>query len=152
MNNSNTVSDVLSSDYDTTISLLNLYFSEFSFRDKLLWSQVFKFYYAILIIILLPNLSDFFQVNLPTLPIIIFRIIGLLLSFLFLYISFGYVIRLHAISSTYQALLNELPEKYRRKSIKDIKMGKLFMPRLSYVFCFTLFLSLFLLSIILMII
>lgn len=151
MNKNETTSNPLSSEYDTTISLLNLYYSESNYRSQVLWSQIFRFYYAILIIILLPNMSTFFQITLPNIPIIVFRIIGILLSFSFLYVSFGYAIRLQAINDTYQNLLDELPKKYHRKSIKDIGIGKIFMPRISYVLCFSLFLSLFFLSIILII-
>lgn len=90
----------LSSDYDTTISLLNVYFSEWSHRDQILWSQIFKFYYAILIIILLPNISPHFDLTLPPMPDLAFRLLGLLLSIVFLYIALGYVVRLQAISYT----------------------------------------------------
>lgn len=147
----------LSSDYDTTISLLNIYIAEWIHRDQIIWSQIFKFFYAILIIILLPNLALHFDLTLPNLPIFIFRIIGLLLSFVFLYISLGYAIRLQAISDTYKDIIETLPVKYQRKSIKDIKLknisiGKLFIPSIGYIICFTLFLILVSLSIILMII
>lgn len=147
----------LSSDYDSTISLLNLYFSEWSHRDQILWAQIYKFYYAILIFILLPNLADHFQLNLPTIPVFIFRIIGLILSLIFLYISLGYAIRLQAIGDTYQNIINKLPKDYQRESIKNIKykniqIGKFFMFKLGYMICVTLFITLFSLSIVLMII
>ena len=147
----------LSSDYDTTISLLNTYFSEWSHRDQILWSQVFKFYYAILIIIILPNIAPHFDLYLPPMPDLIFRFIGLILSIVFLYISFGYVIRLQAISDTYNNLIISLPENYKRESIENIKsknipIGKIFKPRLSYMICFSLFFSLVFLSIIFIVI
>ncbi len=147
----------LSSDYDTTISLLNLYLAEWIQRDQITWSQIFKIFYAILIIILLPNLALHFNLELPNLPILIFRIIGLFLSFIFLYISLGYAMRLQAISDTYRDIIKKLPEEYQRKSVKDIKfknkfIGKIFMPRIGYLICFALFLALLSLSIILMII
>lgn len=147
----------LSSDYDNTISLLSIYLSEWSHRDNILWSQVFKFYYAILIVILLPNLALYLKLELPSWPVIVFRLIGLALSFIFLYISLGYSIRLQAIGDTCGRLIGKLPTDYKRKSLYEIKyknlsIGKIFMPRLSYVICFSLFVSLFSLSIILMII
>lgn len=147
----------LSSDYDTTISLLNVYLAEWIQRDQIIWSQIFKFFYAILIIILLPNLALHFDLVLPNLPILIFRIIGLFLSFLFLYISLGYAVRLHAISDTYRDIIKTLPTEYQRKSIECIKfknksIGKIFMPRIGYIICLALFLVLFSLSIILMIV
>lgn len=147
----------LTSEFDTTISLLNVYLTEWIQRDQILWAQLFKFFYAILIIILLPNLARHFDLALPNLPIFIFRLIGLLFSLLFLYVSLGYAIRLQAISDTYRDIINTLPKEYRRKSIKDIKLknipiGVLFMPRIGYIVCIMLFLMLVSLSIILMII
>lgn len=147
----------LSPNYDTTISLLNVYFSEWHHRSQTLWSQIFKFYYAILIIILLPNLTNYFRLQLPVLPAIIFRILGLLFSFVFLYISLGYAIRLQAIGITYQNIINKLPKEYQRKKITDIKLGnicigKLYNTNMSYIICTSLFISLFLLSITLIII
>lgn len=146
---------ILSPDYDTTISLLNVYLAEWIHRDQIIWSQIFKFFYAILIIILLPNLALHFELVLPNLPIWIFRIIGLFLSFLFLYISLGYAIRLHAIGDTYRDIMKTLPVEYQRKSIEYIKfknksIGKIFMPRIGYTICLALFFVLFSLSIILM--
>lgn len=141
----------LSSEYDSIISLLGIYFSEWHHRSQTLWSQTFKFYYAILIIILLPNLVDYFKLQIPNLPIVIFRIIGLFLSFVFLYVSIGYAIRLQSVGITYQKLINKLPEEYRREkieniAIKNIHIGKIFAINLSYIICFSLFLSLLLLA------
>lgn len=145
----------LSSDYDTTISLLNVYITEWSQRDQIIWSQIFKFFYAILIIILLPNLALYLQIELPSLPIFSFRIIGLFLSLAFLYISIGYAMRLQAISDTYQNIIKKLPIEYQRKSVQNIKyrnkhIGKFFMPRLVYIICFALFFILLFLSVVLM--
>ena len=41
--------NILSSDYDSAISLLNLYFAEWSHRDQMMYSQMFRFFYSILI-------------------------------------------------------------------------------------------------------
>lgn len=139
-------------DYNETISLLNVYLSEWSHRDIQLWSKAIKLYYVILVIILFPNITNFFNVVLPPLPAIIFRLIGLFLSLIFLYVTFGYAIRFQTIADTYQSIINELPEKYRRKSIKTYKMGFLFSLKINYLLYFTLFVSLFALSITLIII
>lgn len=148
---------LLSSEYDATISLLNIYFAEWHYRSQVLWSQTFKFYYAILIIILLPNLATYIQVDLPRIPILAFRVVGLLLSFVYLYISLGYAIRLQAAGITYQSIIDKLPPEYERKRIKDIKyknvhIGKMFTPNFGYIICFALFLSLLVLAVTLMII
>ena len=141
----------LSSDYDSTISLLNVYFMEWSHRDQMLWAQTFRFYYASLIVILLPNISGALQIDLPAIPKLIYRLIGLLISLVFLYVSLGYAIRFHIISKSYREILYKLPNEYKQKSFddfgpKEIKVAKLFKPRLGYIVCITLFLSLILLS------
>lgn len=157
MSNEQQHNQPLSEEYATTISLLNIYLEEWRLRDQLIWSQMYRFFYAILIIILLPNLDFYLKSNLPSLPIYIFRILGLLFSFIFLYVSWGYTVRLHAITDTYQNIINTLPKEYQRKSIqefkyKEINIGKFFKLRLDRVICITLFLLLLSLSLILMII
>lgn len=146
------ISEPLSSKYDTTISLLNVYFLEWSHRDQVLWAQTFRFYYAALIIILLPNLADPLLMNLPEMSNQPYRIIGLLISVVFLYVSLGYAVRLHTISISYRQILNSLPQEYKQKTLDDIEfkginMEKLFKPRLGYIVCITLFLSLFVLAV-----
>lgn len=60
MSNEQQNNQPLSEEYATTISLLNIYLEEWRLRDQLIWSQMYRFFYAILIIILLPNL-DFYS-------------------------------------------------------------------------------------------
>lgn len=151
------INEPLSSKYDSTISLLNVYFSEWSHRDQILWTQTFRFYYAALIVILLPNISKPLKIDLPPIPKLLYRSIGLLISIIFLYVSLGYAVRLHIISKSYRLILDKLPEEYKQKNFdnfdtKGIKIAKLFKPRLAYLVCITLFLSLFLLSLLLIIV
>lgn len=139
----------LSSDYDTTISLLNVYLTEWIQRDQVIWSQIFKFYYAILVVTLLPNMPGLFE--LPPNCIIICRIIGLVLSVVFFYVSFGYAVRLHIVSVSYRRILNKLPEEFRQINFNDItfrgkNIARIFKARLAYIICVILFVSLFMLA------
>ena len=148
---------MLSDDYNTTLSLLNIYLSELIHRDQIFKEQVFKLFYTILVVMLLPNLAEHFDLTLPNISYLIYRLLGLLGSFIFLYISLGYAVRLQSASETYQKIINQLPEDYRRIyistfKIKNISIGKIFMPKLSYIVCFSLFFILLVLSIFLMII
>ena len=152
MNKSNSTSHPIPSDYETTISLLSVYFSEWSHRDQILWSQIYKFFYAILVVILLPNISSFLQIDLPDIPTEFFCLCGLILSILFLYVSFGYLKRLEASGKTYSKIIETLPPEYQRISLRDLRHGVLFTPRTSYFICFTLFLILCSLSLILLLI
>lgn len=149
-NKNNSTNNFLSNDYDATISLLNVYLQEWIQRDNILWSQIFKFFYAILIITLLPNISSYLQIDLPSIPILIFRICGIIFSFIFLYVSLGYVKRLEAISDTCQKIIDKFPSDYTRVKLStEIKHGKYFMPHLSYIICIVLFSCLLFLSILL---
>lgn len=132
---------------DQIINLLNVYLTEWTHRDSLLWSQVFKYFYATLVVIFLPNIAGFLGINLPNIPSIIFPILGILLSAVFLYVSMGYAKRLEAIGKTYQHLINLLPENLQRYSLNspEIKYGKFFKSKMSVVLCVLMFLgSLFL--------
>lgn len=55
----------LSDDCNATISLLNTYLTELIHRDQIFTQQIFKYFYTVLIIILLPNLTSHFLVELP---------------------------------------------------------------------------------------
>jgi len=124
------------------IALLNVYLNEFIYRNKLLWSNSFKFFYAILMVILLPNISDFLNINLPALPILLFRIIGLLMTFAFMYVVLGYAKRFEICSNAYLGLIKKLNPKYQKQNMDDMKFGKFFIPRTSYIVIFLMFISL----------
>ena len=47
------------------IALMSVYLSEWEHRDELLWTQVFKYFYATLVVIILPNATKFFGIELP---------------------------------------------------------------------------------------
>lgn len=131
------------------IELMNIYLSEWEHRDELLWKQVFKYFYATLVVLFLPNLASFLGIDLPNFPKILFPIVALVLSLVFLYVSIGYSKRLEASGDTYQKLMDLLPEELRRVSVSDprIKFGKFFSRRMSVIICILMFFGLFCLSI-----
>jgi hypothetical protein len=133
------------------IALMNVYLNEFIFRNKLLWSNSFKFFYATLIIILLPHISEFLNINHLDLHILLFRIIGFIMSFTFLYVVLGYAKRLEAITKTYNKIIEKFDIEYRREYIESLKFGKLFKLRTSYIVVSLMFLSLLTVNIILLI-
>ena len=141
---------ILSSEYDTTIALMDIYLAEWIERDARFWEQVFKYFYVALIVMLLPNVSGMFSLNLPPLPEILFRLFGIILSIFFLYVSIGYGKRLEAIGITYSDIIDKLPEGYRRKKISDLKCGRFFKCRLSYVITISMFSALLIIEIILL--
>lgn len=115
--------------YDQIISLLSVYESEWEHRNNILWSQVFKFFYISIFIMVLPNITTYLSINLPELPSKLFPIVGILSSTLSYIVSLSYSKRLEASSETYKQINSFLPDKYRRVKLKNIKYGKYFMFR-----------------------
>lgn len=136
---------ILFSSFETQdlLVLMQIYLSEWMHRDELLWKQVFKYFYATIFVLFLPNIAAFVQIELPNIAPSIFPMAALVLSVVFLYASLGYAIRLAAIGDTYQKLIDLLPERLRRISIKsgEIKGSQFFKPRMSMVLCVLMFLS-----------
>ena len=138
-----------------TVNLMNVYLQEWMHRDDLFWKQVFKFFYAILIVILLPQISNFIKVDISFIKNkAVFPIIGIVFSFLFLYIGLAYAYRLDASGKSYQKVMMLLKnEELMRISINDSRFfpnGKLFNPRISKMMVIVLFFLLFILSSILL--
>ena len=111
------------------LDLMDIYLSEWKHRDEMLWIQVFKYFYATLVVLFLPNIASFLGINLPEFPVILFPLAALVLSLVFLYISIGYSKGLEACGNTHQKLINLLPEELRRVSVSDpnIKFGRFFL-------------------------
>ena len=133
--------------HETVIALMEIYLSEWMHRDGVLWQQVFKFFYATLIVMLLPNITGYFSIELPIVPNYAFRIAGIVSAIFFLYVSLGYSKRLEASGNTYQRMINMLPEKFRRVPLKEIPYGKYFAPRMSTTICVLMFVILVMLGV-----
>lgn len=136
------------------INLMEIYLSEWEHRDTLLWSQVFKLFYANLIVIILPY-QKIFDLSVLPLDTRIYPIIGIIMSFIFMYIGVGYAYRLRASSQTYEKIMENFDESYRRKSIKDRKeyrFGWIFSPPMAFILVITMFSALILLSIIMFVV
>ncbi len=133
---------------DRIIELQKMFLSEWEHRDSLLWKQVFKFFYVVIIVLFLPNVASYLHISVPDFPLMAFPIISFFLSIGFIYVSFGYAKRLEAVSKSYIRLLDMLPEGYGRLSLddKEIKFGRLFKPRIASYICGLMFLSSALLS------
>ncbi len=129
---------------EMVINAMNLYIQEYIHRDSHMWSQSYKFYFSALVVTLLPNLTEGLGISLPeklSNHDYIFPIFGMVLSFVFLYVSLGLAKRFLAISATYNRLVTMLPEELRRISIKDMPM-KFLNHSVSYVVIILMFLSL----------
>jgi hypothetical protein len=124
------------------ISLLNIYLNEFIHRNDVFLSTTFRFFYASLIVILLPNITGYLGINFSSLPIVLFRIVGFIMSLAFFYITISYAKRLEAITNTYNTIIKKFKSEYQRQNIEELKFGKLFKWRISYVLILSMFFSL----------
>lgn len=141
---------------DQIIALMDVYLNEWMHRDELLWTQVFKFFYANLVVIVLPNIAEFIGIVLPEINKKAFPIIGIFMAIIFLYVGIGYTMRLRASSRTYVKIMHLLGDKrYERISIKnkdEIKFGCFFALPMAIVLIIAMFVALIFISIMLMII
>ena len=62
------------------LDLMDIYLSEWKHRDEMLWKQVFKYFYATLVVLFLPNIASFLGINLPEFPAVLFPLAALVLS------------------------------------------------------------------------
>lgn len=138
------------------IALMSVYLSEWEHRDELLWTQVFRYFYATLIVTVLPNIAAFVGIELPEINIKLFPIIGMVMALVFLYVGLGYAIRLRASSRTYEKIMKLLgSEEYERISIRDkkkVKWGYLFAPPMAMVLVITMFVALEAVAILLLVV
>lgn len=128
---------------DQIISLMNMYLNEWEHRDQMLWSQVFKYFYACLIVTVLPYAADKMQITLPEgMDSRYFPFVGVVMGFIFLYVGLGYAYRLKAIGDTYKRLNNMLPKVFQRDSIEDpskYPIGRHFSARMSMILVIVMF-------------
>ena len=72
------------------IALMDIYFRELEHRSNTLWSQAARFFVTTITIIMLPNLTTGLGISLPQFPEYIFRVIGLVMSLFFMYVTWTY--------------------------------------------------------------
>ena len=135
------------------LSLMEIYRAEWQYRYDNLWNMAFRLFYANLLILFLPNLSVAMGVDLSGFPMILFPIIASILSWIFLYITKGALKKAEASAKTYAKFVEFLPLNMQRISIEDeeIKGGRFFRFPLSPFLCYFMYISLFIMSIIMII-
>lgn len=110
---------------ERAIQLLDVYLTELTHRDTLFYVQIYRYFYAILIVTILPNITSYLNIVLPSITPKIFPVLGIILTSFFCYVSLGYAKRLKVIGETYQNLINTLPSQYQRVKIGEIN-GKIY--------------------------
>jgi len=133
------------------IALMGVYLNEYSFRNNLSWSQLFKFYFAIIIVITLPFIAGYTNVDFSFLPRILFHVVGFIMTLAFLHQGISRFKRLEASTETYNNIIKKLEPEYQRKNIDKLKLGKWFKGRNSYQLLYLMVFSLLAVNVILFI-
>jgi hypothetical protein len=131
------------------ISLMQVYLNELTFRDNLLWSQTYKFFFATITVILLPYFKNNLDISTANFPNWIFNLIGIGMSVFFLIVSLSFAKRLKASSDTYNNIIKELNPKYQRVSILEPNQKN--ATSISYIIIPILFGSLLVINVMLLI-
>ncbi len=140
-------------DDDMIINLLNIYLQEYIHRDEHMWSQTYKFFFASLVIMLLPNLTERLGINIPEIFSSnkwIFPLAGIALAIIFLYVSLGLAKRFQASSETYNKLIALLPKEVQRVKLADLPM-KLLNKTHNYILVTLMFLVLIIIGVLMLV-
>lgn len=147
------VNEIKSIDNDMIINLLNIYLQEYIHRDNHMWSQTYKFFFASLVIMLLPNLTERLGINIPEIFSShkwIFPLAGIALAIIFLYVSLGLAKRFQASSETYNKLINLLPKEVQRVKLAELPI-KLLNKTHNYILITLMFLVLIIIGILMLV-
>lgn len=125
MNNSNNEYEV-----EQKIAALDVYIQEYIHRDNHMWDLGLKFFFASLTVTLLPTLNSLKIPEFLNRNSFIFPLLGIVLAFIFLYVTLHQLKRFEAISDTYSRIVTSLPDSIKRKSLKDSDNEKCFRNKL----------------------
>lgn len=108
--------------HDDYFKLLNQYYSELKHRDVLFWKQVYIYFYATLLVIIIPYIKPLGLTLPKNYSKRIFFIMGFLMTIAFVFIAIAYAYRLKCISDTYNDLLDLMPHSkgIQRKKLKQV--------------------------------
>ena len=117
---------------DQLLVLMQIYLSEWSHRDSMLWKQVSTYFISTLVVMILPFIN-LWELNLgEAIPNWLFPTVGLCMSIAFFIIGKGYAVRLTAIGKTYENILRKLPDNFQRIQLKEINPHSLANMRMAY--------------------
>lgn len=136
------------------ISLMEVYQMEWNSRDTVFYVEAFRYFYATLIMIFLPNLCQKIGLEFENIKLLrtVSPLIGMAMSVIFLYVSLCNHARIYAIGLSYTKLNEQLPEKFQRIKVKNLNIlkegdGKIYTLRTGKLISIVMFGSLFLLGV-----
>lgn len=105
------------------LELWNIFLVEWQHRDSMFWKQVYLYFLSSLIVMLFPYIKIWKQDFTEKLPSHLFPIVGILMALLFFIICEGYIARLEALDIQIDKIRSQLPEEFKRKTVKEIRSG-----------------------------
>lgn len=124
---------------DKTISIMELYLTEWIHRDELFWKQLYRLFFSSLTIIILPSIAEKSGWGgvVDYVPPFMFPFAGVLMTFLMLYVGLASSARVVRVSDKYEALIQKLPAKIKLKKRKGAIFTRM-MPCITWIFCISL--------------
>lgn len=136
------------------IDYLNVLIQEYIHRDTHMWSQNFRFFFASLVIMILPSVTERFGIEIPELfnsVELIFPVFGIILAFLFLYVSLSQAKRFKAVSKLYDNIVKSLPDDLKRIPLREIDNCKFLNKSNAYLLPALMFSGLIILGILMVV-
>lgn len=109
------------------IELLKVYYDEWKYRDENSWKKRLQFFVAITFISTLPvSYQTFGTISLPNDVLYTFPIVGIFLSFTFLWYCLSEAYRTKAIASRIEKIINDVfPSEYSKYGLVPIRKKNL---------------------------
>ena len=115
-------SDASLDSMENKLHLMDIYLAEWRHRDELFWKQIFLYFFATLVVMILPFIHPW-ELSLPSqVPQYLFPAVGCVMALVFFLVCQGYLLRLRCARMAYEELIQALPN-YRRPSVQDIQAG-----------------------------
>ena len=130
---------------DELLTLIGIYLSEWEHRDSMFWKEIITYFFATLVVMLLPFMNPWAMTFPEELPTFLFPCIGLIMTIAFFIISNAYIVRMKLMNTVYQDLINMLPPAYRRKQIRKVYhgiWGTILNCRMASFICYFMFFAL----------
>lgn len=134
------------------LRLIEFYHTDWMHRDSFLWKQVFKYFFATLIVIIIPFTDNWILNFEGIIPKWIFPSVGIVLSCIFFIVGRGHVARLRASGKKYNDLFEMLPKDFRRITLDEIHKAPISNRSLAPILVYTMFFILITLSVVFLLI
>ena len=115
------------------LDIWKIYNDEHCHRDTMFWNQIFKYLWGILATMVLPYYIPDSLLQMLNVNRVVFPIIGLFLTAVFIHVFIGYILRLKKVDAVCGTINGMLPKKLQRE-----KVCKLFGFRMSLLICIVL--------------